>query len=178
LKVSILIRSHAASKHPLGKLPSEPNSRCETVTRRRPIRIEPESPVNQSSTFLGAIAPECKAQPCGCESNSIVAPKLGCTNTLPKLHNLWIDDFTSGGLEGGVAFRSYPLDLDGTANSINDTVKAYQYPVAHDLDDTAMMLRKIGVCDFCPKMFQPSESARFVGFRKARIANDIGCQDC
>lgn len=69
------------------------------------------------------------------------------------------------------------LNVDGTAQSVDDARKLYQQPVPHRLDEAAMMLGDLRL-EYCLKERAKSRARAFlVGLAHPRVADDIGHHD-
>ena len=82
------------------------------------------------------------------------------------------------GRDAFVAFRHRALHLDRTAHRADDAGEFDQQPVAHRLDDAALMLLDPGVAEIAPDRAQGRERALLVPAHQKRIAGDIDRNDC
>ena len=78
---------------------------------------------------------------------------------------------------GGVALRHGALDFHGAAHGIDRACKLDQRTVACRFDDTAAMLRDLGIDEFATVRLERCESAFLVNAHQAAVAGNIGCED-
>ncbi len=63
----------------------------------------------------------------------------------------------------GIAFRHAQLNFGGAAHRIDDAGELDQHPVAHELDDTAVVLCDLGIDKVRLQRFERRERAFLVG---------------
>lgn len=76
-----------------------------------------------------------------------------------------------------ISFRKSALQRDGTLNSVHDTAEFCKHPVAHQLEDRAMVAGDLGLEQFLASGAKALERPRFVAFHKRRITDNVGRQD-
>ncbi len=73
----------------------------------------------------------------------------------------------------GVALGNRPLRLDGGTNRIDDTCELDQHAVAHELDDSPIVLRDRGIDDLRPQCLEGAKRAFLVRSNQSRVADNV-----
>ena len=82
---------------------------------------------------------------------------------------------SSGSVE--VLLRGEPLDFDGACHRIDDAGELDQRPVAHELDDAAMVSFDQRFDEFAAKRLEPGERACLVQPHQPAVPHHIGGED-
>ena len=77
-------------------------------------------------------------------------------------------------------FMRGDLALNGnrTGDGIDDGVELYQSAIAHEFDNSSLMLAKQGIDHFRSERLDRRERRRLIGFHQARVADHVGGHYC
>jgi len=77
----------------------------------------------------------------------------------------------------GSAVDHRPLDLDGAADSVDDTGEFHQHAVTGRLDDAPVMLPDFRIYELAAMRLQAVEGAFLVHSHQPRITGHVRCED-
>ena len=78
---------------------------------------------------------------------------------------------------GGVAFRQPALQRHGAFHGVHDAAEFGQQPVAHQLEDVAVVAGNLGLEQFLASGTKALERAGLVALHQGGIAHDIGSEN-
>jgi len=76
-----------------------------------------------------------------------------------------------------VLLRDGPLNLDRARDGVDDARELDQRPVAHELDDAAVMPVDRRLDEIVTKRLEPGERARLVHAHQAAVSHHVGGED-
>ena len=78
---------------------------------------------------------------------------------------------------GGVAFSQAALQRHGAFDRVHDAAEFGQQPIAHQLEDVAVVAGNLGLEQFLASSAKALERAGLVAFHQGGIADDIGSEN-
>src|SRR5215471_18692677 len=77
----------------------------------------------------------------------------------------------------GIALGHLPLDIDSTAQGVDDTGKLNKHAVARRLNNAPAVFRDLGIDDRASVALERGQCAFFIQTHQPRIASDIRCKN-